>query len=59
MRSLLQRKSNKGYVGSTIADEEYTKLRLEGKDEKDAAKLAQQRTGVSLITGRPMKTRGF
>lgn len=60
MKGLLRRNNSpKQYVGQTVADEEYTKLRLEGKDAKDAAKLAQQRTGISLISGRRIMTKGF
>jgi hypothetical protein len=33
----------------------YIKLINEGKDPKDAAREAQERTGFSLVTGRPIK----
>ena len=36
------------------AQQEYRKLLLEGKPPKEAAKIAQERTGVSLVTGRPI-----
>ena len=33
----------------------FQKLVADGYDESDAAKEAQQRTGVSLVTGKPIK----
>ena len=38
----------------TQVQQEYRKLLLEGKPPKEAAKMAQERTGVSLVTGRPI-----
>lgn len=38
-----------------VADIEYRKLLLAGKPEKEAAKIAQERTGISLVTGQPIK----
>lgn len=32
----------------------YQQLVTEGYPKKEAAKIAQQRTGVSLVTGRPI-----
>jgi hypothetical protein len=32
----------------------YRQLLKEGKPPKEAAKMAQERTGVSLVTGRPI-----
>ena len=32
----------------------YKKLLLEGKSPKESAKIAQERTGISLVTGRPI-----
>ena len=37
------------------AQQEYRKLLLEGKSEKEAAKIAQERTGISLVTGKPIR----
>jgi len=36
------------------AQQEYRKLLLEGKPPKEAAKIAQERTGISLVTGKPI-----
>jgi len=36
------------------AQKEYRKLLSEGKPPKEAAKIAQERTGISLVTGRPI-----
>lgn len=33
----------------------YTKYLQEGKPPKEAAKLAQEKTGQSVVTGRPIK----
>jgi hypothetical protein len=59
MKSLRRDNSPKQYVGQTVADVEYTKLRLQGLDAKSAAKMAQERTGISLISGKRMTTKGF
>jgi hypothetical protein len=32
----------------------YRELLAEGKAPKDAAKIAQERTGLSVVTGRPI-----
>jgi len=32
----------------------YNQLLKEGKTQKEAAKIAQEKTGMSLITGRPI-----
>jgi hypothetical protein len=40
----------------TAADVEYRKLLLEGKPPKEAAKIAQERTGISLVSGKPIKS---
>jgi hypothetical protein len=37
------------------ADVEYRKLLLEGKPPKEAAKIAQERTGISLVSGQPIR----
>lgn len=34
---------------------EYRKLLSEGKPPRDAAKVAQERTGLSLVTGQPIR----
>jgi hypothetical protein len=36
----------------------YQAFLKEGKAPKDAAKLAQEKTGMSLVTGRPIRTEG-
>jgi hypothetical protein len=59
MRSLKQRQSPKQYMGYTEADNIYYQLVQSGMDKKEAAKQAQNKTGLSLLTGRRMKTRGF
>ena len=37
----------------------YLALRKEGKSASDAAKIAQAKTGLALVTGRPPKTKGY
>jgi len=37
-----------------VANQLYRKLLAEGKPPKEAAKIAQEKTGVSLVTGRPI-----
>ena len=59
MRSLRQRKSPKQYTGMTEADEIYAQLVQSGVDKKTAAKQAQNTTGLSLLTGQRMKSKGF
>lgn len=53
------RASSKKYTGITKADEMYQELISNGLDPKAAAKQAQNATGLSLITGRPMQSKGF
>lgn len=43
----------------TEVDDAYDKNLLEGMSEKDAAKLAQEQTGLSIVTGKRMKTKGY
>ena len=59
IKTLTKRQSNKQYTIATEADVEYQRLLNEGIDIKTAAKQAQFKTGLSLITGKPMKTRGY
>lgn len=33
----------------------YKKLLTEGKVSKEAAKIAQEKTGISLVTGKPIR----
>lgn len=35
----------------------YKGFLLQGKTPKDAAKLAQEKTGFSVVTGRPIRSR--
>lgn len=56
---LLKRASPKKYMGYTAADEIYYRLVQTGTDPKEAAKQAQDATGLSLLTGQRMRTRGF
>jgi hypothetical protein len=37
------------------AQEIYNQLIKEGKPAKEAAQIAQEKTGVSLVTGRPIR----
>ena len=37
----------------------YMALLAEGKTKADAAKIAQAKTGLALVTGRPSKTKGY
>lgn len=53
------RRSPKRYMGETVADVEYQKGLEAGMTPKDAAKQAQNLTGLSLLTGQRMKTKGF
>jgi len=39
----------------TPADQLYNQLVAEGYTKKDAAKEAQKRTGLSLVSGKPVK----
>ncbi len=43
----------------TPADKIYRQLVLEGFDPKQAAKRAQAETGLSVVTGQKMKSRGY
>ena len=56
---MLSRKSPKQYTQPTQADVLYQKGLEDGLDEKTAAKQAQAATGLSLITGQRMKTKGY
>ncbi len=40
-----------------IAHELYAKMVAEGMPKKEAAKLAQDKTGRSVVTGQPIRTR--
>ena len=53
------RRSPKRYMGETEADKAYAEGLKQGLDPKTAAKQAQDATGLSLLTGQRMKTRGF
>ena len=44
---------------STAADKMYEELVGKGWTKKDAAKQAQDKTGISVVTGMPMKSRGY
>ena len=37
----------------------YAELVAQGKSKQDAAKIAQAKTGLALVTGRPPKTKGY
>ena len=41
------------------ANKLYLDLVSKGYDQKSAAKIAQEKTGLSLVTGRPPKTKGY
>jgi hypothetical protein len=47
------------YVPPSAAKREYDRLIATGMEAKEAAKQAQERTGLSIRTGKPMKTRGY
>lgn len=53
------RRSPKRYTEPTEADALYQQGLEQGLDKKTAAKQAQAATGLSLITGQRMKTRGY
>ena len=53
------RPTNKRYTQPTVADIAYAEGLAKGMDKKTAAKQAQAATGLSLITGQRMKTKGF
>ena len=53
------RKSPKKYTQPTQADYLYADYLSKGFDKKTAAKQAQEATGLSLITGQRMKSKGF
>lgn len=59
MKSLLRRRSPKRYSGTTEADVHFQAGLKKGLSPKEAAKQAQDATGLSLLTGRRMTTRGF
>ena len=44
---------------ATAADKMYEELVGNGWTKKDAAKQAQDKTGISVVTGMPMKSRGY
>lgn len=54
-----KRNSPKRYSGETDADKLYQEGLANGLDPKSAAKAAQAATGLSLLTGQRMRTRGF
>ena len=54
-----QRSSPKKYSGETDADRIFMTLIQKGVDHKTAAKQAQDATGLSLLTGQRMKTKGY
>jgi len=56
---VLRRISPKRYSGTTEADKLFQEGLQKGLDAKTSAKQAQQATGLSLLTGQRMKTRGF
>jgi len=43
----------------TSVDNLYRDLLKKGYAKSDAAKIAQAKTGLSLVTGRPPKTKGY
>ena len=53
------RRSPKRYMIPTEADKMFQEGIDKGLDPKMAAKQAQDATGLSLITGQRMRTRGF
>ena len=53
------RRSPKRYMQPTEADKIYQEGLGKGLDKKTAAKQAQAATGLSLITGMRMRTKGF
>lgn len=53
------KKFPKKYIGTTKADEVYQNLINSGLDSVTAAKQAQMTTGISLITGLPIKSKGY
>lgn len=57
--SLRKRRSPKMYRGITEADKIYQEGIDAGMSPKEAAKAAQFHTGLSLITGQRMKTKGY
>ena len=54
-----QGSSPKKYTGETEADKVFMTLIQQGLDHKTAAKQAQASTGLSLLTGQRMKTKGY
>ena len=56
---LISRRSPKRYMGYTKADEIYYQSIQQGVSPKEAAKNAQDSTGLSLLTGQRMRSRGF
>jgi len=43
----------------TPVDNLYRELLAKGYDKASAAKIAQEKTGLALVTGRPPKTKGY
>jgi hypothetical protein len=54
-----QGSSPKQYTEPTEADKLYQEGLSKGLDPKTAAKAAQAATGLSLLTGQRMRTKGF
>ena len=59
IHSLRARRSPKAYIGITDADIQFQQGVQAGLDAKTAAKQAQLKTGISLLSGKPIKNRGF
>jgi hypothetical protein len=57
--SLRIRRSPKQYTGETPADKLYQEGLQKGLSPKTAAKQAQIATGLSLLSGQRIKTKGF
>ena len=55
----LRPRATKQRASITAVDIRYMELLKTGITEKDAAKQAQAETGLSKVTGLPMKTRGY
>jgi hypothetical protein len=43
----------------TVVQQIYEDLVAKGMDQKNAAKVAQEKTGLSLVTGLPPKSKGY
>lgn len=55
----MRKRSPKKYIGTTEADIAYYQGLASGLDAKTAAKQAQLKTGLSLLTGKPIVSKGF